>query len=677
MLPSQSFPCFLHPLANLLLQQSFHNSTAESPLKRRNSAKGPNPLVTSASVTTNIQRSKSLLTVNQTADSDLSSPFHSPVKSRTGTSAQYSTNLSHVPVIMRATTNGAVTKPLKTASSNTVRDGDKLVGGPKSSVNSGKENELSSAKGGVEAKVVSGFNDKIDSLEDNMDRGGLSNRVPAGGSASGGLYVKRNPVQQQRVTTTANISSSKFLPLSQPPSSPGSEPGPVTAFPSTTSSTLAASATPSHSHHPAAAPSISSVAKSKPLVSQASYVSPLQMAQARKGISKSQNISTDTNSESQGYRILPSVKLLAQSFGSNTALNVVPASNTHSNGNRSGVFSGGVYRSNSSLNLSEPQSSVSTTRIILTKGSAAGAVEQTPQQEAAVFINGRPQQPFSVQLNRVPQSTVPSNISNEPNELEQMRTKLRSVGRELDYGGVKESGNSAVVAPVTSHSVRTVLEDEVDARDNKSAESSRIGTYVKKKDSAPGKPPSNAQSASSQSVTVRSVNSSSVLATTKMGNPSQLTGPQSLSQKASVAQQSHEPYVSNSTSFQKQGHEAVKRSALVHDQTESQSVQRQQGQPAYISSSNSSTSFATLPPKRSTPGDRTVSPAAVTIRRAKSREELQEIENEARTKKDLLLKQIQAKRKDQESGGGGGGGSNISSMGKLSQSMPSLLLEGK
>lgn len=579
-------------------------------------------------------------------------------------------NVSHVPVIMTTTKNGSVPKSPEAGVSSNINDRSRQLS---ASIDASSKEKVQLSTTAPSVTLNKGVDESHGGLNgrDGANGGNDSNSVTVNSGVGGGMYVKRKPAQQTRVTTTANISSSKFIPTTQPVPLHASEPA------SNTSSSLASAASPttrppsSRSAGPAVISSStreSQFVQSKPLVSQSEYVSPLQMAQARKGVSKSQTFMQDTDSSYQGFRGLPSVKLLAQSFGSNTALNAIPGPSTNSGGGQMNKFSStstGVYRSNSHLNLSNPQSPAAPTRIFISKGSTGGASEQVSQQEPTVCINGKAQQ-LSKQHGRPPHTST-SNSNSEPTELEKTRSKLRTVKRETPAETTGRSVNSAVVAPATSQATVVLVKDQ-----ERIGETSSVDKYVKRKDNSSGKASTSLQSASS--VTIKSINSPSSLASSKITNTQH---PLPASQNKSSSQPSGSlasPSVkTNNLNSVSKHHGPSSNSPLTKTQTLPHYSTVQQKQVSGTTSNNR-TSYATMPHRDAGSSERVISAAKVTIRRAKSREELQQIENDTRSNKDMVLKQIQARRKEAETDSDR---PNMWTMSSLSQSMPSLLLDGE
>ncbi|KAI8771623.1 mucin-19 [Biomphalaria glabrata] len=589
-------------------QQNASQSKEPSTLKRTNSVKGSHPAAVPAPKLTTIQRSKSLLSIKQQEDGrgpavaalngdGAASPHRPVIKNATVLHVTSDDSMYAKPDLNRKSVE---TKVVVNSISKGVSH-EKLAEGDQKSVGEGD------SAGGAVASVVS---------------------VRTGG----GLYVKRN--QPARVTTTTNISSTKILPSYHQPGQNVTQPTPVT------SSSLV-------SQHTANVASTSVVVtprtyvlkSSTPAVAPSSstpFLHPLQISSANSGVSKSQTLASEPLSYKE-FRALPSVKQLAKSFGSTTALNTAGTSSSSSvqgSGYRTGstqssVFHGNpLVRSQSSISLADSPKQTSSSHIILVKGNTT---EQKPQQEqASTLVNGRPPLPHTINrthtTSKVIQATSTSS-NNGASEIEQARARLKANRASRDIKTSSLSGDSVVNANIVAPESSKTVESEIS-----NGETQNYSSYLKKKDNAPSK---------TNTATPNVIQITNGVA--RITNQSKL----SVSSEASPASSTKSAASSTSTS----------------------SYIKRLSQPPSDYSHMKSNPYSTLPASTSRSPDRVVSTAAVTIRRVKSREELQEEGRQLMNAKDSLLKQIQARRRDDYDSEG----SNFLSMSKLSQSMPSLL----
>ncbi|KAH9496311.1 hypothetical protein Btru_010573 [Bulinus truncatus] len=631
----------------------FAQSKEPSPLKRRNSAKGPPPTIISPSKLTNLQRSKSLLSVNQPGDDD--EPKRHPEQTDLGVNGP----ALHRPVIMNTATfrvnsggSGARVN-LKQSPGEAPKQASESRAVLNNVGEAGSQEKRQATDG--EQKVAGGKDD------------GAANAFAGPVKTGGGLYVKRG--QPPRVTTVTNISSSKILPSYQQPEPPSA---PVTTATTFTSSRVLSEqsvavpgslTTPSSSHATPHTPSTPATHSSSVVVvtprtqvlkpdtpallisssGTAPTLHPLQLSSANPGVSKSQTLTGEPMTYKE-FRALPSVKLLAKSFGSTTALNTINSSSATSpaprlSSSQSNLFHGNpLVRSYSSVSICDPPKKTSSTNIIIVKGTAA---EQRPSQQAPIVVNGRPPVPHTAMKSQTATSklTTTLNPSNGATELELARARLKTNRMSRETTTQNQSNVS---------SSSTEPSQTVDAAISK-GEAQNYSAYVKKKDNAPFK---------TNIATANTIQISNGVA--RITNPVKTAPVPAAAEHSSASSATSGVPSTSTTSGGAAGY-----------------FKRPGQRPADDSHSSKPVSLSTAPGQASSGPDRVVSTASVTIRRAKSREELQEESRQVMSTKDSLLKQIQARRRDDYDSGGGGGGSNVLSMSKLSQSMPSLLLDGK
>ncbi|KAK6993654.1 mucin-19, partial [Biomphalaria glabrata] len=589
--------------------QNASQSKEPSTLKRTNSVKGSHPAAVPAPKLTTIQRSKSLLSIKQQEDGR--GPAVAALNGADGAASPHRPVIKNATVLHVTSDDSMYAKPDLNRKSveakvvvNSISKGvshEKLAEGDQKSVGEGD------SAGSAVASLVSA-------------------------RTGGGLYVKRN--QLARVTTTTNISSTKILPSYHQPGQNVTQPTPVT------SSSLV-------SQHTANVASTSVVVtprtyvlkSSTPAVAPSSstpFLHPLQISSANSGVSKSQTLASEPLSYKE-FRALPSVKQLAKSFGSTTALNTAGTSSSSSvqgSGYRTGSTQSSVFRGNplvrsqSSISLADSPKQTSSSHIILVKGNTT---EQKPQQEqASTLVNGKPPLPHTINrthtTSKVIQATSTSS-NNGASEIEQARARLKANRASRDIKTSSLSGDSVVNANIVAPESSKTVESEIS-----NGETQNYSSYLKKKDNAPSK---------TNTATPNVIQITNGVA--RITNQSKL----SVSSEASPASSTKSAASSTSTS----------------------SYIKRLSQPPSDYSHMKSNPYSTLPASTSRSPDRVVSTAAVTIRRVKSREELQEEGRQLMNAKDSLLKQIQARRRDDYDSEG----SNFLSMSKLSQSMPSLL----
>ncbi|XP_059138714.1 mucin-2-like [Physella acuta] len=612
LLMNRSMKCFSQ-IGDIKETQTANHNGEASPLKRRNSAKGPHPNITTSK--TNIQRSHSLHCVNQPDENSSPSPKKTSQAQASGQLLQDIHQLP-APVIMKPSGDYKKWTNQNTANIKALALSEKkeiIRPEPESNVNlrlSGADetNNLIDAEASV--------------ANDNPARSDGQTGIS---SSHTGLYVKRKPAQVQRVTTTVTLSSSSFSPVHEL-----SNPTPASTPVVTPSPAL----TPQHANT-----NDTHLLKTKP---PTHANNPLQTTSANQGVSKPQ-VTADPEPQPRQYRGLPSVKLLAKSFGSTNALNVSSslASGSRFGGSQSNLYDGkGVVRSYSSVSITSPSKPHSSGLILLSKGQP---VTTSAEKTETPVVNGMAQQqPVIRKVQSTPQNSGPSEL-----ELARLRLKTNRPAREVTTNAEISSSqdNSQVMVPGSA------------GQGDTNGKQLNVGTYMKKKDSSAVRPAS----------AVTTVASTAYLNSTSVSRVGGGSNPQ-IDSKANLRPTSTPP-TQNSTSSTKPSYlkssnsQNKPTSDLPHQLTKGHNLTPNTAVGVGNATNNS------LPSKTPGTSARVVSTATFNMRRSKSKEELQE--SPQVFSKELLLRQIEARRRDDYDNTE----SNFRAMSKLSQSMPSLVNE--
>ncbi|KAK3773706.1 hypothetical protein RRG08_001435 [Elysia crispata] len=560
---------------------------------------------------------------------------------------------------------------------------------------------------------------------------GSCNEDVSGKGGGGGLYVKRRfgqpPSRPAASNTTFETSSS-------------SQPVPSNT-PSSSSSSSSASLPPRHPVHSRGRLQV--VGSTRPAFSATSTnntdLSPMLLSQS---LSKSQgsihhnhitelspasatngDLRDSSPASNDAFRGLPSVRQLAQSFGSMSALNTASASasssansgytrNSRLNGG-GGTTSGrssssllfspgkGVTRSSSSVGFlrgppsssssssssalsSSPSTSVSTHRLFLTNKGSNGNNNNINGKNDAPLVQQQKLQPNGQPLQ---QQNSSSNHLNGSAGVQQPQPQQQQQQRPIRQpsAGRGPGSSSSFSVPASSSSAATTTEAEnqlalARARlKNRNSRGITVETQNPKSESAVTSPTMESSSSNlpSQTQIPVAINEASVR---QPAAAAVVTSPPTTATSSATTST-----VNLNLEFNNKGNKEIKPvnhtpSSLDTDAT-------------FASSTKISSSLSSSPPTKSNNDDgiNSISTSAANssnnLRRSRSREELDQPKARLYRKsqqsgqgKETLLQQIQARRRyddDDDEVDGGSKESNFRSISKLSMSMPSLLQTGR